>query len=69
MPSQRTILGTGLAILLLIGAASIGLDLKSRSDTVAVDQALEVLKKISDMVREVRSRITFRQPRYSGPVK
>jgi PAS domain S-box-containing protein len=55
MPSQRTILGTGLAILLLIGAASIGLDLKSRSDTIAVDQALEVLKKISDMRPLLRS--------------
>jgi len=55
MPSQRTILGIGLAILLLIGAASIGLDLKSRSDTVAVDHALEVLKKISDMRPLLRS--------------
>ena len=32
MPSQRIILGIGLAILLVIGAASIGLDLKSRAD-------------------------------------
>ena len=55
MPSQRTILGTGLAILLLIGAASIGLDLKSRSDTASVDHALEVLKKISDMRPLLRS--------------
>ena len=49
MPSQRIILGTGLAILLVIGAASIGLDLKSRSDTSSVDHALGVLGKISDM--------------------
>ena len=49
MPSQRIILGIGLAILLVIGAASIGLDLKSRADTVVVDQALAVLGKISDM--------------------
>ena len=49
MPSQRIILGIGLAILLVIGAASIGLDLKSRSDTASVDHALEVLRKISDM--------------------
>src|SRR6266851_1375234 len=49
MPSQRIILGTGLAILLLIGAASIGLDLKSRSDTASVERALGVLKKLSDM--------------------
>ena len=55
MPSQRTILGTGLAILLLIGAASIGLHLKSRSDTASVDHALEVLKKISDMRPLLRS--------------
>src|SRR5919198_5055653 len=49
MPSQRIILGIGLAILLLIGAASIGLDLKSRSDTASVDRALVILSKISDM--------------------
>jgi len=49
MPSQRIILGIGLAILLLIGAASIGLDLKSRADTASVDHALEVLKRISDI--------------------
>jgi PAS domain S-box-containing protein len=55
MPSQRIILGTGLAILLLIGAASIGLDLKSRSDTASVDRALEVLKKISDLRPLMRS--------------
>lgn len=55
MPSQRTILGTGLAILLLIGAASTGFDLKSRSDTASVDHALEVLKKISDMRPLLRS--------------
>jgi signal transduction histidine kinase/CHASE3 domain sensor protein len=49
MPSQRTILGIGLAILLVIGAASIGLDAESRSDTAWVDHTLGVLKKISDM--------------------
>jgi PAS domain S-box-containing protein len=49
MPSQRIILGIGLAILLVIGAASIGLDLKSRSDAAAVDRALGILSKISDM--------------------
>jgi hypothetical protein len=31
MPSQRVILGIGLAVLLMISAASIGLDVKSRS--------------------------------------
>ena len=55
MPSQRIILGIGLAILLLIGAASIGLDLKSRADTASVDHALEVLKKISDLRPMLRS--------------
>ncbi|MEH2589510.1 CHASE3 domain-containing protein [Bradyrhizobium sp. AZCC 1721] len=49
MPSQRIILGSGLAILLIIGAASIGLDLKSRSDAASVDRALGILSKISDM--------------------
>ncbi|HEY3145934.1 MAG TPA: CHASE3 domain-containing protein, partial [Dongiaceae bacterium] len=54
MPSQRIILGTGLAILLIIGAASIGLDLKSRSDTASVDRALGILAKISDMRPQLR---------------
>jgi PAS domain S-box-containing protein len=49
MPSQRIILGTGLAILLVIGAASIGLDLTSRSDNATVDRALGILPKLSDM--------------------
>ena len=49
MPSQRIILGIGLAILLVIGAASIGLDLKSRSDAASVDRALGILSKLSDM--------------------
>src|SRR5258708_12194052 len=58
MPSQRIILGIGLAILLLIGAASIGLDVKSRSDTAAVHHTLGVLTKISDLrllIRESES--------------
>ena len=49
MPSQRLILGTGLAILLAISAASIGLDLKSQSDAAAVSRALGVLKTIPDL--------------------
>ena len=49
MPSQRIILGIGLAILLIISAASIGLDIKARSDIASVDQTLAVLKRISDM--------------------
>jgi PAS domain S-box-containing protein len=49
MPSQRIILAIGLAILLIISAASIGLDLTSRSDNASVDRALGILAKISDM--------------------
>ena len=49
MPSQRIILGIGLAILLLIGAASIGLDVKSRHDAAAVEHTIGVLRKISDV--------------------
>jgi PAS domain S-box-containing protein len=54
MPSQRIILGIGLAILLIIGAASIGLDLKSRSDNATVDRALGILAKLSDMRPQLR---------------
>src|ERR1700716_1627923 len=56
--SQRLILGIGLALLLAIAAASIGLDVKSRSDAESVDHTLGVLKKISDLellVRRVES--------------
>ena len=49
MPSQPIFLGTGLAILLVISAASIGLDVKSRSDVDWVDHTLGVQKKISDL--------------------
>ncbi|MFT4121980.1 CHASE3 domain-containing protein [Bradyrhizobium sp.] len=49
IPSQRVILGAGLAILLIITAASIGLDVKSRSDAAWVNHTVEVLKKISDI--------------------
>jgi len=49
IPTQRVILGAGLAILLIITAASIGLDVKSRSDTVWVSHAVQVQKKISDL--------------------
>jgi signal transduction histidine kinase/CHASE3 domain sensor protein/ActR/RegA family two-component response regulator len=49
IPTQRIILGTGLAILLIITAASIGLDVKSRSDAAWVNHTIEVLKKISDL--------------------
>ena len=54
IPSQRVILGAGLAILLLITAASIGLDVKSRSDAAWVNHTVEVLKKIADVRLLVR---------------
>jgi CHASE3 domain sensor protein len=55
IPTQRVILGAGLAILLLVTAASIGLDVKSRSDAAWVNQTVEVLKKIADLRLSVRS--------------
>ncbi len=54
MPSQRVILGIGLAILLMISAASVGLDVKSRSDTAWINGTLEVLNKISEAQLLVR---------------
>jgi signal transduction histidine kinase/CheY-like chemotaxis protein len=47
--SQRAVLGAGLAILLCISAASIGLEVKSRSDAAWVDHTLVMLHKFSDM--------------------
>jgi signal transduction histidine kinase/CHASE3 domain sensor protein/ActR/RegA family two-component response regulator len=55
IPSQRVILGAGLAILLIITAASIGLDVKSRSDAAWVNQTIDLLKKISDLRLLLRS--------------
>jgi PAS domain S-box-containing protein len=49
IPSQRVILGAGLAILLIITAASIGLDVKSRLDTAWVNHTLDALNKIADL--------------------
>ena len=49
IPTQRVILGTGLAILLIIATASIALDVKSRSDAVWVNHKVKVQKKISDL--------------------
>ena len=54
IPSQRVILGAGLAILLIITAASIGLDVKSRSDAAWLNHSAEVLKKIADVRLWVR---------------
>lgn len=49
MPSQRAIIGIGLAILLSISAASIGLDVKSRIDAGTVSQTLAMLRKFADV--------------------
>src|SRR5947209_15638123 len=49
MRSQPIILGLGLTILLIISAASIGLDLKSRSDAAWVNHTLEVLNDLSEV--------------------
>ncbi len=54
MASQRAVLGAGLAILLLISAASIGLEVKSRSDAASVDHTLVMLHKLSDMRQLLR---------------
>src|SRR5258708_39463427 len=54
MRSQRVILAIGLAVLLVISAASIGLDVKSRSDAAWVDHTLGVLNKISGLRLLVR---------------
>jgi PAS domain S-box-containing protein len=48
MLSQRLTLGIGLAILLVISAASIGMDVKSRADVAWVDHTLGVLSKMTD---------------------
>ncbi|TQF28593.1 CHASE3 domain-containing protein [Bradyrhizobium sp. UNPA324] len=49
IPTQRVILGAGLAILLIITAASIALDVKSRSDATWLNHTVQVQKKISDL--------------------
>ncbi|WP_128925440.1 CHASE3 domain-containing protein [Bradyrhizobium guangxiense] len=49
IPTQRVILGAGLAILLIITAASIALDVKSRSDAAWVNHTIEMQRKISDL--------------------
>ncbi|MHC4045353.1 CHASE3 domain-containing protein [Bradyrhizobium sp. 23AC] len=49
IPTQRVILGAGLAILLIITAASIALDVKSRSDATWVNHTVQVQQKISDL--------------------
>ena len=48
MVSQRAILGAGLAVLLIVSAAAVGLDVKSRSDAAWVNHTLEVINKLSE---------------------
>jgi PAS domain S-box-containing protein len=58
MLPQRVILGIGLAVLLVISAASISLDVKARSDAAWVAHTLEVMNKISEarlLVRRAES--------------
>jgi len=55
MIRQRVALGLGLGILLVIGAASVGLDIKSRRDSAWVDHSLGVLQKTSDLRLLLRS--------------
>jgi signal transduction histidine kinase/CHASE3 domain sensor protein/FixJ family two-component response regulator len=47
--SERLILGAGLAVLAIISAASIALDVKSRSEAAWVNHTLEVSGKLADM--------------------
>jgi signal transduction histidine kinase/CHASE3 domain sensor protein/ActR/RegA family two-component response regulator len=54
VPFHRLILGIGFAVLAAISAASIALDVKSRSDAAWVRHTLEALNKLADM------RLTFR---------
>jgi PAS domain S-box-containing protein len=53
--SQRLILGIGLAILLLITSASIGLEEKSRRDAVATAHTVSMLKQLADLKVLVRT--------------
>jgi PAS domain S-box-containing protein len=53
--SQRFIVGIGLAILLVVSGTSIGLDAKSRRDTIATDQIVAVLKQFADLKVQVRA--------------
>ena len=52
--SQRLTLGIGLAALLVISAASIAMDVKSRADAVWVDHTLDVVNKLTDLHLLVR---------------
>jgi signal transduction histidine kinase/CheY-like chemotaxis protein/CHASE3 domain sensor protein len=54
IPAQRVILGAGLAILLIITAASIGLGAKSRSDVAWVNHSITVVKQIANLRIQIR---------------
>jgi PAS domain S-box-containing protein len=54
MPSQRRILGAGFAVLAIISAASIALDVKSRSEAARVNHTREVSNKLADIRLLVR---------------
>jgi PAS domain S-box-containing protein len=56
--SQRLTLGVGLAILLVIGSASVAMDVKSRNDVAWVEHTLNVLNKVTHvrlLIREAES--------------
>jgi PAS domain S-box-containing protein len=53
--SQPLLLGVGLAILLLISASSIAMDVKARDDAAWVSQTLDVLNKMADLRLLVRA--------------
>ena len=53
--SQPLMHGIGLALLLLIGATSIAMDVKARDDAVWVTKTLDVLNKIADLRQLVRA--------------
>src|SRR4051794_35267997 len=52
---QPLLLGAGLAILLLISASSIAMDLKARDDAAWVTRTLDVLNKMADLRLLVRA--------------
>src|SRR3569833_2143013 len=54
MIRQRLALALGFGMLLMIGGASIALDIKSRRDAASVDHSLEVLQKASDLRLSMR---------------
>ena len=54
MLPQRVILGIGLAVLLVISAASISLDIKARSDGAWIAHTFEVMNKLSEVRLLVR---------------